>query len=58
MVEQLVYSVRETGEALKISRHKVYDLIKSGRLQGVKIGRDWRISKESINKFLKGSKDK
>jgi excisionase family DNA binding protein len=37
------YTVEETAQLLRVSRHAVVELLRSGRAQGVRIGRQWRI---------------
>ena len=55
MAEELkVYSVRETAEELKVSERLVQRLARSGKLKGVKVGRSWRFTLESIRAYLAG----
>lgn len=42
----------EVATYLKISRAKVYRLVKAGQLPGVKIGRAWRFRKADIHNLL------
>lgn len=44
---------REARKRLNVCRPKIYELLRSGALQGFKIGRDWRISEASIAEFVK-----
>lgn len=43
--------VTEVAKLLKCNKNKVYDLIKSGALQGLKLGR-MKVSTIEINSFL------
>ncbi|MEA4942305.1 hypothetical protein SDC9_65180 [bioreactor metagenome] len=43
-----ILTVKEVREILFIGRDKAYHLLKSGELPAVKVGRDWRITKESL----------
>lgn len=43
--------VAEVAKLLKCNKNKVYDLIKSGALQGLKLGR-MKISTSELNSFL------
>ena len=52
MEEIRVYTPDEIAQALKITRRSVYTYIKTGKLPAVKIGKEWRISKEALEKFL------
>lgn len=48
----VVYTVPETAELLKVSRATVYNLIKRGDLEVVKIAADSRVLGRSIRKLL------
>lgn len=47
-----VMDVDETCEALRIGRNSLYGLLNNGELKGYKIGRVWKIPKESIIRFV------
>jgi excisionase family DNA binding protein len=44
-------TVRETALLLRIHRPKVYELIKTGEIEGFKVGADWRIKRDSIERL-------
>ena len=46
-----LYTVKEVAELLKISRTHIRRLIHSGQLQGMLIGREYRISLSSLAEF-------
>ena len=48
----LLLTVREASILLRIHRPKVYDLIKEGIIQGFKLGSDWRIKRDSLEKLV------
>ena len=48
----LLLTVREVAALLRIHRPKVYDLIKSGTIDGFKLGSDWRIKIESVEALV------
>lgn len=48
-----VLTVKEVREILFIGKEKAYRMLKSGEIPAVKIGRDWRISKRSIEEIMK-----
>jgi len=50
MVPQLI-EVAEVAKLLKCNKNKVYDLIKSGQLQGLKLGR-MKVSSIELANFL------
>ena len=45
-------SVLEVCERLHISRNTAYSLLKKGDLEGVKVGRMWRIPDRSIWNYI------
>ncbi|ADD67064.1 DNA binding domain protein, excisionase family [Denitrovibrio acetiphilus DSM 12809] len=49
-------SVEDISEILKISKSKVYSLIKSGELPSYKVGRKIRFSEDDIKSYIKGLK--
>lgn len=44
---------REVAEILKLNLLTVYTYIRDGRLPAVKIGRNYRVAKEDLEKFIK-----
>jgi len=53
MTEPLLYSVNQVAHILSIGRTATYDLIRSGRLQSVKIGASRRIPSAAVDQFLR-----
>jgi excisionase family DNA binding protein len=51
-IEPLLLRVDEAAEALAISRTKVYELMASGELESVKLGRARRVPTEALRDFL------
>ena len=45
-------TVHEVSEILRIQRPKVYDLIKEGTIKAFKLGSDWRIPRESVERLV------
>lgn len=50
---QQLLNTTDAGKCLSISRTKVYELINSGALQSVTIGRSRRVSVAQLQRFLK-----
>ena len=51
------YTVRETAEILQLTDDKVYDLIHTGQLPFVRVGRQFRIGKLRLWAFINGLED-
>lgn len=45
-------TVEEVRQLLRLSRKTVYTLLENGIIPGQKIGRDWRIDREKLEKKL------
>lgn len=48
------YNVPEVAAHWGVTSQTVYNLLRSGKLKGFKIGRDWRISEEAVHAFETG----
>ncbi|MYA61732.1 MAG: helix-turn-helix domain-containing protein [Dehalococcoidia bacterium] len=51
------YTVKETAEILQLTDDKVYDLIHTGQLPFVRVGRQFRIGKLRLWAFINGLED-
>jgi excisionase family DNA binding protein len=50
-------SVDEAAEQLKVGRQRIYDLIRAGRLEAVKLeDRTWLVTEESVRNFRRRGK--
>ena len=47
-----VMSVQEMAEILRIGRNSAYDLVRSKKVQSVRVGHQIRISREALLKFI------
>ena len=52
-IECVLLTAEEAAEALRIGRCKVYDLIRTGELESIKIGRLRRIPVDSLHTFAR-----
>jgi excisionase family DNA binding protein len=52
--ERLTMSVREAAHALGISTSLVYELVRVGRLPGIRLGRRVVISRSALERFVDG----
>lgn len=50
--ERLV-TIEELCEELMIGRNAAYHLLATGQLKGFRIGRIWKIPKESVNLYIR-----
>jgi excisionase family DNA binding protein len=53
-VEKLLLTASEAGAALGLGRSKVYELITSGQLASVRVGRSRRVPVEALRAFVAG----
>lgn len=49
-------SVKDVARLLKLTTRTVYSLLESGQLQGIKIGKVWRVTEEDLKAFIEKSK--
>ena len=47
-------SIAETRRILDVSPPVAYDLVKSGKLPAVRVGRQWRVTEGALREFLGG----
>lgn len=52
MLPKFLYTVEETAESLSIGRTAVYQLLNSGQLESVHIGRARRVVHSSIEAYI------
>jgi len=50
--DRLVYTIREAAHALRISRTKLYELLDSGAIESVHIGRSRKIPADALGTYL------
>ena len=47
-----ILSPQEAMDELRIGKNSIYDLLNSGKLKGFKVGRNWKIPRKSIDKYI------
>jgi excisionase family DNA binding protein len=47
-------TVKEVAEELKVKEATVTEWLRTGKLRGVKAGRQWRVPADAVEEFLKG----
>ena len=50
-----IMTVAEAAEALGIGRNRIYELLMSKELKGFRIGRMWKIPRESVEIYVRTS---
>lgn len=48
------YTVKELAKILKVTPRTIYTYIKGGKIQAVKIGSQWMVTAEEIQRIFKG----
>ena len=46
-----VYTLKEVGDLLQVTRRTLYNWIKGGKIKAFRIGKEWRITKEALLEF-------
>lgn len=49
---ETIYTIPEIADYLKMSKSKVYDLVKRGKITFIKIGRNVRIRESDLDEWL------
>ena len=58
MKTQDFYLVDELAERLRVNRMTIYRYIKAGKLNAIKIGKEFRIERAEFEKFISSVKTK
>jgi len=51
-LDNKLLTAQQVADYLQVDFRTVYALLRSGKLQGVKVGRVWRISRAALDEFL------
>lgn len=52
MGEIRVYTLDEVADIMKVTKRTLYNYIKAGTLNAVKMGKYWRVSEENLQAFI------
>ncbi|WP_152363826.1 helix-turn-helix domain-containing protein [Microlunatus speluncae] len=52
MNQQLMYRVTEAAHVLRLSRSAIYELIRSGQIRSVTVGRSRRITHNALTEYI------
>ena len=47
-----IYTTREIADLLKVNQETILRLLRNHKLNGYKIGKNWRISQEQLEQYL------
>lgn len=47
-----ILTIEDVAEILRIGMSQAYKIVRTGKLKGYKEGRDWRILKQSLVKYV------
>lgn len=47
-----ILTIEELAEALKIGTTQAYKIVRSGQLKGYKEGKDWKIAKQALIRYI------
>lgn len=51
-MEKVMINIKEFAEKANLSEDHVRALLREGKVKGIKVGREWRISCKEVEKFL------
>jgi len=54
LLKSPVFTLQECAEYLKIAESTIYVLARKGRIPCQKVGRNWRFSKDALDRWLSG----
>ena len=52
-INDMVFTLKDMCKYLQIGRVKALQLLGTGEIKGKKVGRDWRVLKSEVDKYLK-----
>lgn len=53
-----IYTPKEVAAMIKVSERTVNEWLRNGKLRASKLGRQWRITEQQLNDFLKDHEQK
>jgi excisionase family DNA binding protein len=53
IVMKEILDLKEVAEYLGLNKRTVYNLVRKGEIPGAKIGRQWRVRKESLDELFR-----
>jgi len=56
-MEDKFYTINQVAEILDMHHKTIRNFISDGKLRASKVGKQWRVSDDDLNSFMKNSKD-
>jgi excisionase family DNA binding protein len=56
-MSQKFYTVKELSDLLKVSEIHIRNIIRDKQLEASKVGREWRVTEESMLAYLENNKN-
>jgi len=53
MAMKEILDLKEVAKYLGLNKRTVYNLVRKGEIPGTKIGRQWRVKKESLDELFR-----
>lgn len=53
-----LYNLQEVADILRVSRQTIYNYVTAKRLKAVKYGKEYRVSEETLQEFIKNGRNK
>jgi len=50
-----VYTLEEVADIVHVTRRTIYTWVKDGKIKAFKVGRQWRVKREELDKLLDGT---
>jgi putative molybdopterin biosynthesis protein len=48
-----VYTLQEVANIIRVSRQTIYNYVTAGRLKATKYGKEYRVTEEDLQEFIK-----
>ena len=55
--EAKLYTLQEVADILRVSRQTIYNYVTAKRLKASKIGKEYRVTEEDLQDFLKNGRN-
>jgi excisionase family DNA binding protein len=52
MIKVKMYKIQEVAEILAVQQETVRELLKKGKIEGMKLGTHWRVAEDELKRFL------